>query len=63
MARRKKDQETEFEPTPEEGPEEPADDTEEAQPSIEREGAPGGNTTIGAGGVRESGGLGSAGNE
>lgn len=53
---------TEFKPKAEEGPDEPADDTAEAQPSIEREGAAIGSTGGGSAGAGESGGLGSAGN-
>jgi hypothetical protein len=41
---------------------EPGDDTAEAQPSIEREGAPTGSTGSGSPGAGESGGIGSAGN-
>lgn len=52
-----------FVPDPDaEGPEEPADDTAEAQPSIEREDAATGRTGSGSPGVGESGGIGSAGN-
>jgi hypothetical protein len=53
----------EFEPSEEEGPEEPADDVKEAQPSIEREdGGGGGRTGTLGGGAGESGGVESAGN-
>lgn len=61
MAKRK-DEDFEFEPKSEEGPEEPADDTAEAQPSIEREDAATGRTGSGSPGAGESGGIGSAGN-
>ena len=61
MAKKKKE-DFEFEPKPEEGPTEPADDTKEAQPSIEREGAAIGSTGGGTSGPGESGGLSSAGN-
>ena len=52
----------EFEPKAEEGPDEPADDTAEAQPSIEREGAAIGSTGGGSSAGGESGGTTQAGN-
>lgn len=53
---------TEFEPKAEEGPEEPADDVAEAQPSLEN--AAGGSTGMGSGGgaAGETGGTTQAGN-
>jgi len=59
---KKKDEDFEFEPKKEKGPKEPADDTAEAQPSIEREGAAIGSTGGGSSAPGESGGLGQAGN-
>jgi hypothetical protein len=61
MAKKKKE-DFEFEPKKEEGPDEPADDTAEAQPSIERPDAAGGRTGTGSPGAGESGGIGSQGN-
>jgi len=61
MAKKKKE-DFEFDPKSEEGPTEPADDTAEAQPSIEREDAATGRTGSGSPGVGESGGVESAGN-
>jgi hypothetical protein len=64
MAKKRGDElETEFEPKAEEGPDEPADDVAEAQPSLEE--AAGGSTGMGpssGGAAGESGGTTQAGN-
>lgn len=62
MAKKRGDElETEFEPKAEEGPEEPADDVAEAQPSLED--AAGGSTGMGSPEAGESGGTTQAGNQ
>ena len=62
MAKKRGDElETEFEPKAEEGPEEPADDVAEAQPSLDE--AAGGSTGMGSPGAGESGGTTQAGNQ